>query len=199
MFECMSLYVNISAENSRNEYSERIESLRKAYALVGTNLKTHSKDHIYFKNWLRHLLLIQVVFHWRRSIVLYPSLTMCPWRIWSPPLLEQVLSPPHWWTISSALITNLLRHAVGKWQKGIKFAYYSCPVWHSPNVRAQSDLIAIGKLLRTGCSARLLWVPIEARIPTEMPSVTRMCLINTNTPRTLFWCLLHARIMPLPV
>ena len=30
-------------ENSRNEYRERIASLKKAFALVGNNLKTHSK------------------------------------------------------------------------------------------------------------------------------------------------------------
>lgn len=30
-------------ENSRNEYSERIESLKKAWDLVGSDLRTHSK------------------------------------------------------------------------------------------------------------------------------------------------------------
>ena len=32
-----------SAENTRNEYNERIGSLKKAWALVGNDLKTHGK------------------------------------------------------------------------------------------------------------------------------------------------------------
>ena len=37
----ISMFIHV--ENSRNEYRERIESLKKAFALVGNNLKTHSK------------------------------------------------------------------------------------------------------------------------------------------------------------
>ena len=35
------LVVVVFAENSRNEYRKRIDSLRKAWSLVGQDLKTH--------------------------------------------------------------------------------------------------------------------------------------------------------------
>ena len=43
---CLSLLfvvvvVVVIAENSRNEYRKRIDSLRKAWSLVGQDLKTH--------------------------------------------------------------------------------------------------------------------------------------------------------------
>ena len=38
----LGIILELFAENSRNEYRERIESLKKAFSLVGNNLKTHS-------------------------------------------------------------------------------------------------------------------------------------------------------------
>ena len=38
-----SFYIIVFSESTRNEYRERIESLKKAWALIGTDLKTHGK------------------------------------------------------------------------------------------------------------------------------------------------------------
>lgn len=45
----------IFTESSRNEYSEGIECLKKAWTLVGSKLKTHGKD-IWIKNLMYHII-----------------------------------------------------------------------------------------------------------------------------------------------
>ena len=43
-YPCMHM-VGLVLENSHSEYSERIEGLKRAWDLIGANLKTHSEYH----------------------------------------------------------------------------------------------------------------------------------------------------------